>query len=363
MVVITVVAVVLITVFKVFSSVYLSYRQSEKYNTVAAVNAAVNVQKYYNSIEIIDTNLINPARSYVDLTNGEKYNSEFYSKIKEEYNITNIFLVDLDNIDSHLSEFNLNMRRYLQTIKNKGGIVLIVVVNNDEFAYLKIKTIPGKLCTYDGELVQGVEFIDGQYTYRYMQESNGTDWQNIISEGWGVKLTDKNSTAPVTTKLCTTINDKPIVSMRSMFASSRPVSINLNDFDVGNVTNMSYMFANSSIKDVDLSNIDTRNVTDMSYMFANSSIKDVDLSNIDTSNVTTMQCMFKDTESINKIDLSWFDMTNVSVTTDMFINTSATIGYGRTEEDTNILNNTSNKPNELIFLAKNSSVVLGNPDD
>ena len=106
MVVITVVAVVLITVFKVFSSVYLSYRQSEKYNTVAAVNAAVNVQKYYNSIEIIDTNLINPARSYVDLTNGEKYNSEFYSKIKEEYNITNIFLVDLDNIDSHLSEFN-----------------------------------------------------------------------------------------------------------------------------------------------------------------------------------------------------------------------------------------------------------------
>ena len=53
-------------------------------------------------------------------------------------------------------------------------------------------------CTFDGELVQGAEYVNGQYTYRYMQEvksvDTGLSWVNIEEDGWGVQLTDKTST-------------------------------------------------------------------------------------------------------------------------------------------------------------------------
>ena len=55
MVVITVVAVVLLGVFKLFSSVYTSFNRSEKYNSITAINALSNIQKYYESIGDIDT--------------------------------------------------------------------------------------------------------------------------------------------------------------------------------------------------------------------------------------------------------------------------------------------------------------------
>ena len=98
-------------------------------------------------------------------------------------------------------------------------------------------------CTFDGDLVQGTEYVNGQYTYRYMQEygprsssrtiSNvneslnvklmnstvvplaaaGYTWNNISSDGWGVILTDRTSTEPVTSKVCTYINGKPVTNI------------------------------------------------------------------------------------------------------------------------------------------------------
>ena len=51
-------------------------------------------------------------------------------------------------------------------------------------------------CTFDGELTQGAEYVNGQYTYRYMQEgknsSSGLAWKDMNADGWGVQLTDKN---------------------------------------------------------------------------------------------------------------------------------------------------------------------------
>ena len=66
-------------------------------------------------------------------------------------------------------------------------------------------------CKFDGEMVQGAEYVNGQYTYHYMERAlfNG-GWASIKEEGWGVVLTDKKSTAPVSTQLCSTINGKPI---------------------------------------------------------------------------------------------------------------------------------------------------------
>ena len=55
-------------------------------------------------------------------------------------------------------------------------------------------------CTYNGELTQGAEYINGQYTYKYMQEMHYSEWIDISNDGWGVALTEKESTDPVITK-------------------------------------------------------------------------------------------------------------------------------------------------------------------
>ena len=204
--------------------------------------------------------------------------------------------------------------------------------------YNKNKSFNGKLnitestaktvyCTFDGTLTQGVEYVNGQYTYRYMQEgkyaSSGLAWQNITSDGWGVQLTDKTSTDAVTSELCTYINDKPIVSMSSMFRNSKATTLDLSNFNTSNVTNMLSMFSNSQATSIDLSSFDTSNVTSMSWMFNMSQAATLDLSNFDTSKVTNMQAMFDNSQAIT-IDLSSFNTSKITDMSWMFDNSKAT---------------------------------------
>ena len=56
-------------------------------------------------------------------------------------------------------------------------------------------------CKYEGELIQGSEFSDGQYIYRYGQEGDYFSWHNINEDGWGIKLADSESTKKVDTKI------------------------------------------------------------------------------------------------------------------------------------------------------------------
>ena len=161
-------------------------------------------------------------------------------------------------------------------------------------------------CTFDGELTQGAEYVNGQYTYRYKQEgiySSTLSWRNIAGEGWGVQLTDKSSTDPVTSKVCTYINDKPVISM-------------------------SYMFNNSQATTLDLSSFNTSNVTDMSSMFYNSQATTLDLSN--------------------------FTITSSTKITSMFSGAAATTGYAKDEATATLFNDSSvtNIPSTLVFRVK-----------
>ena len=219
-------------------------------------------------------------------------------------------------------------------------------------------TPPVLNCTYDGELVQGAEFIHNQYTYRYMQEFDGIEWYNIGLDGWGVILTDKTSTDPVNTPICTYINGKPLVSttsmflefdmntykkilsqsevidvslwntstvtnMSGMFEGSAATSLDLSNFDTSNVTIMSGMFSESAATSLDLSSFDTSNVTYMAHMFSGSAATSLDLSSFDTSNVTNMLSMFRDTAATT-LDLSSFDTSNVTYMGSMFEGSAAT---------------------------------------
>ena len=202
-----------------------------------------------------------------------------------------------------LKTFNINdisMSNYdidNSTIKMKDGDIYIKLIGKEKFeGYKCIGTINNlncrekRACTTLKALTQGTTYVSGQYTYTY----NG-------STGWSVALTDKESTDPVTTELCETVNTKPIVSMKNMFSSSNATSLDLSSFDTSKVTDMSYMFCSSKATSLDLSSFDTSNVTNMS---------------------------------------------------DMFSYSKATTGYARTEKDATKFNSSSSKPSGLTFVVK-----------
>ncbi len=220
----------------------------------------------------------------------------------------------------------------IKGIKKGSAKISVKVASSNNYKEVT-KTIKANVvlkCKFDGNLTQGAEYINGQYTYRYKQEGkyskSGLRWENISEDGWGVQLTDKSSQNAVTTDLCTYINDKPIVSMSNMFSSSATTTLDLSSFNTSSVTNMSYMFYGSAATTLDLSSFNTSSVTNMSYMFYGSAATTLNLSNFNTSNVTDMNYMFYDS--------------------------TAKFGYARNREEAAKFNALSSKPSSLIFEVK-----------
>ena len=183
--------------------------------------------------------------------------------------------------------------------------------NNDELCQENTEELS---CTFDGEMIQGAEYVNGQYTYRYMQEgahsSSGLAWANIEEDGWGVQLTDKTSTEPVTSKLCTYINNKPVISLSYMFSGSEATTIDLSSFNTSNVTNMKGMFYGSGGFLQPMNNINNYNEIGNGNIVQMASVSDetlnLNISNIDTSKVINMKEILYEPgefiESVNNIN-------------------------------------------------------------
>ena len=184
-----------------------------------------------------------------------------------------------------------------------------------------------KYCNTGGDITQGTEYKDGTYTYVYKEEYTGDllGWFNLFSlDGWGVTLTDKESTAPVTEAPCTYINDKPVVSYSNIFLKSKANSFDLSKFNTSEVTSMSYMFSGTVATSLDVSNFNTSKVTDMGHMFATSTLTSIKgLENLDTSNVKSMSYMFGSSK-LTSLDLSNFDTSKVTNMKGMFSGSKAT---------------------------------------
>lgn len=253
--------------------------------------------------------------------------------------------------------------------KNFSGVIGINEYKSDGSLY----------CSYDDEMVQGAEFVNGAYTYRYKQEGKFNkdvlvDWQDAEGDGWGVQLTDKTSTDPIEVETCTYINNKPVIYASMMFSNSKATSIDLSktntskiqtfsgmftgaaaktinfkNVDTSNVVNMSQMFSNSNATEIiGLDRMDTGNVTNMSEMFRETKFISIDLSNFNTSKVVDMSRMFRDSK-MTKLDVSNFDTRNVKTMLQMFNRSAATEIIGLTNFDT-----TSVEIMEYMF---NSAVV------
>ena len=201
-------------------------------------------------------------------------------------------------------------------------------------------------CTYDGELVQGATFTKGIYTYKYKQKSYWGLFENTDEDGWGVTLTDKDSTDPVTEAPCTSINNNPLIFVGFMFYNSKAKSIDISSYDTSKLNDISYMFSGTSASSINLNgfktetitnmeglffgsdateikgyeNLDTSNVTDLSFMFANTKLSQIDVSNYNTSKVTSMMQMFDSTAATEIKGYENFDTSNVTSMNGMFFN-------------------------------------------
>lgn len=277
-----------------------------KYNGTTEVNYNLTWQELTNTITNNELVIEGTCKSFNSNNEEDGECSDIAKKAVEEGNIVSNVPIK----SGYIHEYTVKIT-FIDTGKPQN--------------YNKNKTFKGKLgltessakvvyCKYDGELSQGSEYVNGQYTYRYKQESDlSNGWQNITLDGWGVTLTDKTSKDEVNSELCTYINDKPVVSMYGMFSDSEAKSIDISSFNTSNVVNMGCMFFSVlNISSISTNSFDTSNVVDMSYMFSSTQISSIDLNTFNTSNVTNMEGMFSFNSELIELDLSTFDTSNVT---------------------------------------------------
>ena len=99
-------------------------------------------------------------------------------------------------------------------------------------------------------------------------------------------------------------------------------SLDVTNFDTGNVISMAYMFYEcSALTSLDLTNFNTAKVTDMKLLFAYcSALESLDLSMFNTENVTSMPSMFNGATNLKTLNVSNFNTEKVNNMGHMFAN-------------------------------------------
>ena len=288
------------------------------------VNNLNPVDTYYKLLYLKNTNI---TVKYYESTKDTDEVVTTYSKPNDSITSSNSNIVKLLITNSSTSSQNI-------ALTMKGGYItntLEDITTPSTYSEITLVETPSTntyFCKTNNTLTQGLKYVNGQYTYAYKQEGNYTTsydlvWQNISNNGWGVQLTDKENTDDVTSKLCTYLNNKAIISMAYMFSNSQALRIDLSNFNTSSVYNMEDMFFNSKATSLDLSSFDASKVTLMNSMFSGSQATALDLSNFDTSNVFDMNSMFANSQ-VKSLDLSSFDTSKVENMSSMFYNSKAT---------------------------------------
>ena len=286
------------------------------------VNNLNPVDTYYKLLYLKNTNI---TVKYYESTKDTNEVVTTYNKPNDSVTSSNSNTIKLQITNSSTSSQNI-------ALTMKGGYITNTVEDiTTPSTYSEITLADTSTNTYfcktNDTLTQGLQYVNGQYTYAYKQRGNyassGIAWNNINNNGWGVQLTDKASTNAVTSKLCTYINNKPITSVSYMFSNSQATTLDLSNFDTSKVTDMTSMFYRSQTELLNLSSLDTSNVTSMSGMFSDSQTTTLDVSGFNTSKVTNMSDMFAGTK-VRTLNLSKFDTSKVTNMSGMFADTSLT---------------------------------------
>ena len=287
------------------------------------VNNLNPVDTYYKLLYLKNTNI---TVKYYESTKDTDDVVTTYNKPNDSITSSNSNIVKLLITNSSTSSQNI-------AFTMKGGYItntLEDITTPSTYSEITLVETPSTntyFCKTNDTLTQGLQYVNGQYTYTYKQKgayaSSGLAWNNISNNGWGVQLTDKTSTDSITSKLCTYINNKPITSVAYMFSNSQATTLDLSTFDTSNVTDMTSMFYRSQTELLNLSSLDTSNVTSMSGMFSDNQATTLDVSGFNTSKVTNMSDMFAGTK-VRTLSLSKFDTSKVTNMSGMFADTSLT---------------------------------------
>ena len=118
------------------------------------------------------------------------------------------------------------------------------------------------------------------------------------------------------TEVRTMVNESHDSLENMFFACSNLTSVNTEDWNVSNVTNMHSVFDGcNKLASLNLNNWNTSNVTNMFNMFAEcKALQSLDLSNWNTSKVTAMNRMFYECNNLTSLNLSNWDMTIIEDT-------------------------------------------------
>ena len=174
------------------------------------------------------------------------------------------------------------------------------------------------------------------------------DTSNV--ENMSAMFANTNNTTEI--KFGDKFNTSKVTNMTLMFELCGATELPLNKFDTSNVTDMSRMFYSSKALKLDLSSFDTSNVSKMDWMFRNNYATEIIFSNkFTTSKVTSMDSMFSNSKA-TVLDLSGFDTSNVTSMNQTFKDCSAKVGYAKTQQDADKLNNSTGKPSGLTFVVK-----------
>ncbi len=305
----------------------------------------------------VDVNNLNPVDTYYKLLylNNSNLEIKYFSETKDTDEVKTSYKSPNDSVtSSNTNNLKLFIRNNSTTNQEvsfslKGGYInntLSDISVPSGYSEITIDNSSNNtyFCKTSDTLAQGLEYVNGQYTYGYMKEghnsSSGLAWSDISNDGWGVQLTDKASTDAITSKICSYINNKPLVSAAGTFNKSKATILNLDGLNTSNIINMNGMFSNTQITTLDVSKFNTSNVKDMGWMFSGSQTTTLDLSNLNTSNVTNMEGMFYNSKA-TVLNLSSFNTSKVTNMNAMF-NKSQAITIDVSSFNTSNVTNMSN---------------------
>ena len=122
-------------------------------------------------------------------------------------------------------------------------------------------------CTTDGDY-----YVGGQYSY--IKGYNDGDTKVWVAQ-IDVSASDSKS---FTSKICTTINDEPVISYYQLFDSRKIESLDLSSFNTSQIIMFSYMFAQTKIDKLDLRGFNIQNAKTIESMFYKAEINTLNIS-------------------------------------------------------------------------------------
>ena len=155
-----------------------------------------------------------------------------------------------------------------------------------------------------------------------------TSLTKLTLDNWDLsKLTSYGSWLASTPNLNTLSIENGIApkNASSLFSDVSARTINVNNFDTENTTNMSSMFARTrNLSSLDLSSWNVEKVTNMGSMFIFSGASEINIDGWNTNSLTTANSMFNSCTNLNKIDLGNLKMEKVTTIEAMFSGTTFT---------------------------------------